>query len=216
MDRARTTLVDGALAASPVAVIYFSGWAYITSYIGQFGIDATQIDITFPVVLVYSFIPLKSICTITIAAIMLLLMSMPYILENNKIVRDVNFRWIALICYMITTALAIILLFAIKASANAAAHAMADQVWAGNKAQSEVPLRETLNGILPYRMYQSCQNGGRLRQIVGLRDQLFLLCRSQYDPCNRGTLFSVSSRGHILYFAPKVRRDINEHEICNH
>jgi len=92
MDRARTTLVDGALAASPVAVIYFSGWAYITSYIGQFGIDATQIDITLPVVLVYSFIPLKSICTITIVAIMLLLMSMPYILENNKIVRDVNFR----------------------------------------------------------------------------------------------------------------------------
>jgi hypothetical protein len=53
-----------------------------------------------------------------------------------------------------------------------------------------------------------------MRTIIGLPSQLFLMCRSAVDECNRGTLFAVSNEGKLLYSADKVREEINVRKIC--
>jgi hypothetical protein len=90
----RAALVDAFIAALPVALIYFSGWAYLTSYLGQFGIDATQFDVSFTTVLVYAFVPLQSCSVIFAIAAIVLLGFTGFLIEFNveedaKILRSV-------------------------------------------------------------------------------------------------------------------------------
>lgn len=59
MGAIRTALMDAIAAALPVAVVYFAGWAYLSSYLAEFGIDATQVEVPFSTVLVYAFRPLS-------------------------------------------------------------------------------------------------------------------------------------------------------------
>ncbi len=48
---ARAALINAVTAALPVAIIYFGGWAYLSSYLGEFSIDATQVEVAFSTVL---------------------------------------------------------------------------------------------------------------------------------------------------------------------
>lgn len=103
----------------------------------------------------------------------------------------------------------------IKDSAAYAAKEMAHNVWKGTKSQSVMTLGENKNDADANSLYIACRQGRRLRQIIGMPNQMFLLCRSSVDPCNRGTLFVVNNEGRIVYFADKVREDVNDGKtIC--
>ncbi|MDX8464208.1 hypothetical protein RFM26_00680 [Mesorhizobium sp. VK23B] len=221
MGGIRTALVDAVIAAIPVALVYFSGWAYLTSYLGNFGIDATQIDISFTTVLVYAFVPLQAFCVLSLFLLLAALTLAAFLFElHAKDQNDKANKTIASVIVFVSTVLFVCLLFVIKGAAVDAAKEMAHNVWKGSKSQS-IP---TLAGVgnddkandmkAVAELYRTCRDGRRMRQIIGLPDQMFLMCRSDVDPCNRGTLFAVSKEGRIIYTADKVREDIDVEKIC--
>ncbi|WP_208179071.1 hypothetical protein [Sinorhizobium medicae] len=199
--------MEAVFAALPVALIYFSGWAYLTSYLGQFGIDATQIDVSFTTVLVYAFAPLQSPKVLTWLGLLAGLGFIAFLCDKYK---------------AISVALGVLLLgglacllFVVKDAAAVSAREMADNVWRGDKAQS-VPLVSSVQGDDPiFALYKACRDGRRLRQIIGLANQMFLLCRSDVSACDRGTMFAITSEGRITYTADKVREDVNVRKICD-
>jgi hypothetical protein len=210
----RAALVEAFIAALPVALVYFSGWAYLTSYLGQFGIDATQFDVSFTTVLVYAFVPLQSPLVLFTIALILLVGFTGFLLEFNAQEKSKKLRSAAASLGLVALTLVVPLLFVVKAAATTAAHDMSDNVWRGAKSQSVVPLVAPSKDDPAVKLYVVCRDERRLRQIIGLPNQLFLLCRSAVDECNRGTLFAVSHEGRILYSADKVREEINVRKIC--
>lgn len=214
MGAVRTALVDALFAALPVALVYFSGWAYLTSYLGQFGIDATQFDVSFTTVLVYAFVPLQSCMVLGAIAVIVVLGFIGFLIEFHAKEDSKGVRTVAASFGLFTVVLVVVLLFIIKAAATTAARDMSDNVWKGEKSQSVVPLVDPRKDDPSVKLYNACRDGRRLRQVIGLPNQLFLMCRSAVDECNRGTLFAVSSEGKILYSADKVREEINVRKIC--
>lgn len=210
----RAALVDAFIAALPVALVYFSGWAYLTSYLGQFGIDATQFDVSFTTVLVYAFVPLQSYSVLFAIAAIVLLGFAGFLLEFNMKEDSTILRSVAASLGLVALVLVVVLLFVVKAAATTAARDMSDNVWKGDKSQSVVPLLDARKDDPAVKLYNACREGRRLRQIIGLPSQLFLMCRSAVDECNRGTLFAVSNEGKLLYSADKVREEINVRKIC--
>jgi hypothetical protein len=82
----RTAIVEAAAAATPLAFVYFSGWAYLSAYLGKFDIDATQVDVSLATVLVYAFVPLNSwpvLIAIAIIAVLYLLSVFVRSLRNS-------------------------------------------------------------------------------------------------------------------------------------
>lgn len=215
MGTIRAALVDAFVAALPVALVYFSGWAYLTSYIGQFGIDATQFDVSFSTVLVYAFVPLQSFNVLLLISGIVGIGFAGFMIEFNSEETSKGWRSFAVTLGLGAIVLLVVLLFTIKEAAATSAKEMADNVWKGQKSQSVVPLDDPRKSDAAVALYNACREGRRLRQIIGLPDQLFLMCRSAVDPCNRGTLFVISKEGHIIYSADKVREDINVRKMCD-
>ncbi|RVC41667.1 MAG: hypothetical protein E5V60_15635 [Mesorhizobium sp.] len=216
MGGVRAALVDAVIAAIPVALVYFSGWAYLTSYLGEFGIDATQIDISFTTVLVYAFVPLQAFYVLALFFLLAVLTLAAFLFElYAKDQNDKRNKTIAAIIAFVSALLFVCLLFVIKGAAVDAAEDMAHNVWKGSKSQSIPTLGSSGNDEkVVADLYRACRDGRRLRQIIGLPDQMFLMCRSEVDPCNHGTLFVVNKDGRITYTADKVRRDIDAEKIC--
>jgi hypothetical protein len=210
----RAALVDAVVAALPVALIYFSGWAYLTSYLGQFGIDATQFDISFTTVLVYAFVPLQSQRVLWMLSGIAALGFLAFLVEIHWPDASKTGKTLTAVLGFAALIMVIPLLFVISHVANAAAKEMAGNVWKGDKSQSVMVLSDAKNDEAAVKFYNACREGRRLRQIIGLPDQMFLICRSAVDPCNRGSLFAVNKDGHIIYVADKVREDINVQKIC--
>ncbi len=214
MGAVRTALVEALFAALPVALVYFSGWAYLTSYLGQFGIDATQFDASFTTVLVYAFVPLQSWWVLGVIGAIILLGFVGFLIEFNSKDDSKVLRSVAAGLGVSAMVLVVALLFVIKAAASDAAREMSDNVWKGDKSQSVVPLVDPKKDDAAIKLYNACREGRRLRQVIGLPNQLFLMCRSDVDECNRGTLFAISTDGKVLYTADKVREGINDRKIC--
>lgn len=213
MGSIRTALGDTLIAAFPVALVYFSGWAYLTSYLGQFGIDATQLNISFTTVLVYAFVPLKSVYVLLMIATIVLIGFAAYAAEIYQSDATNRIRIFVGAVVPVILALIIVLLFVVRGAAAVAAKEMADNVWKGDKSHSVVVLADHKDDDPLVQFYNKCRNGRRLRQIIGLPDEMFLMCRSAVDRCNRGTLF-VLKDGRIIYTADKVREGINDEKIC--
>ncbi|MER9797509.1 hypothetical protein NKJ36_10225 [Mesorhizobium sp. M0142] len=219
MGGMRTALADAVIAAIPVALVYFSGWAYLTSYLGEFGIDATQIDVSFTTVLVYAFVPLQAFWVLSIMLLLAALTLIVFILELHSKDRNdkINKAVASIIAFLslISAVLFVCLLFVIKSAAVDAAKDMAHNVWKGSKSQTFPTLSNMgTDEKAVVELYRACRDGRRLRQIIGLTGETFLICRSDVDPCNRGTLFLVNKDGRIVYTADKVREDIDAEKIC--
>ncbi|MBA1140248.1 hypothetical protein [Mesorhizobium neociceri] len=209
MGAIRAALVDAVVAALPVALVYFSGWAYLTSYLGEFGIDATQIDISFTTVLVYAFVPLQSSKVLWMIVAVGASGFAAFLIELHSDDKAKTGQTWASGFVVLTMILLVCLLFVIKGAATAAGQEMAHDVWGGRKSQSVMTLSASKPEDDASVLYEVCRKGRRLRQIIGLPDQMFLMCRSAADPCNRGTLFAVSKDGRIVYTADKIREDID-------
>ncbi len=203
----RAALTDAVIAAVPVAIVYFSGWAYLSSYLAEFGIDATQVDITFTTVLVYAFIPLQTPCLLIAMAIVAIAAYFCSLVEKPKV-------WAQNLTGLMVLLIIAGMLFAVKWAANDAAEEMAKYVWRGEKSQT-ISVLATPNGADPaYQAYKVCRDGRRLRQIIGLTDQMFLLCRSAVAPCANGTMFAVNQDGTIGYMADRARERAGDEDIC--
>ncbi|RUW98961.1 hypothetical protein EOA30_24895 [Mesorhizobium sp. M8A.F.Ca.ET.059.01.1.1] len=219
MGGMRAAFANAVIAAIPVVLVYFSGWAYLTAYLGEFGIDATQIDVSFTTVLVYAFVPLQKLWVLSVILLLAVMAFGLFILElyskdqNDKLNKTVV-SVIALLS-LIAAVVFVCLLFVIRGAAVDAARDMAHNVWKGSKSQTFLTLVNTGNDEKAVvELYRACRDGRRLRQIIGLTGEMFLICRSDVDPCNRGTLFLVNKDGRIVYTADKVREDIDAEKIC--
>lgn len=207
MGAIRSALLDAVVAALPVAIVYFSGWAYLTSYLGQFGIDATQIEVSFTTVLVYAFAPLQSPKVIGWAAVLIALGFVAFLCEA--------YRRVSGLIVLLALFGAVYFLFVVRDEAAISAHLMADNVWRGDKAQTVVLVEPAQKDDPAFALYKACRDGRRFRQIIGLTDQIFLLCRSSVSACDRGTMFAITKDGRMILVADKVREDANARKICD-
>ncbi|MGX5842882.1 hypothetical protein ACWGTI_19365 [Mesorhizobium sp. ArgA1] len=196
MNGIRGALVDAVIAVLPIAIVFFSGWAYISSYIGEFGVDATEVTVPLPTVLVYAFSPLKSPRVLFFLAICLAgWLASEYFREKECR------NQILLVASLVGL---VIFLFVIRDAAQNEARTMAQFVWTGDKAFS-VPVLITPHQDEAYDAFEKCRDRRGLRQIIGLPDRMYLLCRDKYYPCERGRMFVVSNTGAIIYSAIKRR-----------
>jgi len=203
----RAALVDAVVAALPVAVVYFSGWAYLSSYLGEFGIDATQVEVAFSTVLVYAFIPLQNW---KVLAYFTLLAALVYALT---LVPEVP-AWRKNLLNLVAGFFALGLLFLVSWAAKEDAYEMATYVWKGEKSQTVPVLSAADQSKPPYPQFKACIDRRQVRQIIGLPEQLFLLCRSPESPCVYGTMIVVGKDGTIIYTANRVRKPENDNENC--
>ncbi|RWP51362.1 hypothetical protein [Mesorhizobium sp.] len=202
MGGVKVAFLEAIAAVIPVTLVYFSGWAYLSTYVGEFGIDATQLEVSFPTVLVYAFHPLQSWPVFLFVVVVALVA----IVTFKVGVRSQAFWWTSI---GISFVLALIV---ISYAAKNSAFEMAENVWRGQKIQSFANVNSSGQDIAGYR---SCQTELRLRQIIGLPNRLFLLCRSAKTPCDRGVMFAIGEDGRIVYTANEIRRDIRVRQICD-
>ncbi|MDX0059785.1 hypothetical protein GOC19_25640 [Sinorhizobium meliloti] len=198
MGAIRTALVDAIAAALPVAVVYFAGWAYLSSYLAEFGIDATQVEVPFSTVLVYAFRPLSYIwpqaCLLGLVIVLAVAISFR---ETPSCITGLGFGVCSVIIYC--------LLFAIRDAANEEAKALAQKVWTNEKSMTEVVVNPPVSVDPAYEDYVYCRDSDRLRQVIGLPNRMFLFCRSEAEPQKRGALFLLNDAGAILYVANRTR-----------
>lgn len=202
MSTIRNAILDTVLAALPVAVVYFSGWAYLSRYLGQFGVDATQVDIPITTVLVYAFIPLNS------AEVLAYLLVVGIIAAVLSLISSPSSFTVALYFFGGTVGI-VLLLFVVMDAAERRATVMSDHVWQGQKSITVVPLRPGGPQDVGRAHYDRCVEGRQLRQIIGLRETLFLLCRSAAAPKFHGVMFVINADREIAYFAERTRSDVD-------
>ncbi|RUW62422.1 hypothetical protein [Mesorhizobium sp. M7A.F.Ca.US.008.03.1.1] len=178
----------------------------MSSYIGEFGVDATEVTVPLPTVLVYAFSPLKSPRVLFFLAFCLAAWVAAGYYLGTKECRN----QIMLVASL--TALAIFL-FVVRDAAQAEARAMAHLVWTGDKAFS-VPVIIAPHQDEAYDAFEKCRDRRGLRQIIGLPDRMYLLCRDKYYPCERGRMFVVSNAGAIIYSAIMRREPGAEENDC--
>ena len=70
MGAIRAALLDAVVAALTLALVYFAGWASLSSYLDSFGIDYTQVSIPLTTVLVYAFTPLSNVWLLIAASVL--------------------------------------------------------------------------------------------------------------------------------------------------
>ncbi|UCI23995.1 hypothetical protein [Mesorhizobium sp. B2-8-5] len=201
MGGVKVAFLEAIAAVVPVALVYFSGWAYLSSYVGAFGIDATQLDVGFPTVLVYAFPPLQSWTLLIFAIIVIGVAALVYKFG----VRTQLFWWPYVVVLLVSA------LFVISYVAKESANEMAENVWRGKKVQA---FANVSSGGPSADQYKLCQSDFRLHQIIGLANRLFLLCRSALTPCDRGVMYVINDDGRIIYTANEIRRDVNARQIC--
>ena len=191
MASAREALQEAALAALPVAVVYFSGWAYLSSYLNDFGLDATQVSVALTTVLVYAFKPLSSWPVLGTCAAFLVVAASAFFLPQRYRDRLAAFN------YLFGFVTIVVLLFLIRWVGQNQANELAESVWHGDHLQTQVVPVTPVRGDVAYTNYELCRSGSRLQQILGLPEQTFLLCRSELSPCERGTIYAFGASGAI-------------------
>ncbi|WP_202356180.1 hypothetical protein [Mesorhizobium sp. 113-3-3] len=201
MGGVEVAFLEAIAAVVPAALVYFSGWAYLSSYVGVFGIDATQLEIGVPTVLVYAFRPLQSWTLIIFAVIVMATAAIVYKFG----VRNQLFWW----SYIV--GIPVVALFVISYAAKNSANELAENVWRGHKIQAFANVTSSGPTADEYKL---CQHDLRMHQIIGLPNRLFLLCRSAQTPCDRGVMYVVNDDGRIVYTANEIRRDVNGRQIC--
>ena len=205
MSSVRTTLYDAIAAALPIALVYFAGWAYLAKYLAEFGIDATQVSITLSTVLVYAFVPLKSGGVIVYGLVALAVVGYMTTAQIPKTARR--------LCVLFAIAGICLFLLVIDDAATRAARSMAKHVWTGEKSISIHVLSSSAGGN-ETSTYKVCTDERRLRQIIGLTDGMYVLCRDKYYPCYYGLMFAISGEGRIIYTAER-RRQPERDEKCS-
>lgn len=202
----RDAVTDAMAVAVPLAVVYFAGWAYLSSYLGQFGIDATQVEIPWPTVLVYAFRALSSYLMWTVfllLAIALFIALALWVRQRAVIISGRAFR--------LSHAYALLMVFAVpgylwgvhKVSAWAAED-KATSVWFGERPKA-FAVSDDERDVDVLQFYQACGLDGRFEQIIAFPDRTFLLCRHPAAPCSEGVVFTVAASGEILLHQ-RIRR----------
>lgn len=207
MTGTRTAIVEAAAAATPLAFVYFSGWAYLSAYLGKFDIDATQVDVSLATVLVYAFVPLNSWpVLLTIAGLAVVYLLSAFVRPLVKPVRRTGL--------VLMLAALVALLFVVRNSADAAAEEMADLVWFGQKSITNAVVKPPDKADQSYEEYARCRDSRRLRQILGTTDTMYLLCRNDVLPCWHAVLFAVRNDGAIAYSAERRRNNDGNMASC--
>ncbi len=205
MNSVRTALYEAVAAALPIAIVYFAGWAYLAKYLAEFGIDATQVTIALSTVLVYAFVPLNSggVIVFILTALAVAGYMMTTILPKTAKRLSAIFAIFAIGLFLLV----------IDDAAARAASSMAMHVWKGEKSIS-VPVLTMAESSKETAVFKTCSEERRLRQIIGLTDEMYVLCRDRYLPCAYGLMFAISKDGKIIYTAER-RRQPEKNEICS-
>lgn len=200
MGAIRAALLDAVVAALPVALVYFAGWAYLSSYLDAFGIDYTQVSIPLTTVLVYAFTPLSNWRVLSMAAVILIVWQCVALTPSC---RKLQVRTSITACAVILAAM----MFTIKAVAASEAKEMAEYVWRGEKSISNFILTRLDAQESGYQKFVDCRIKDQLRQILGLPEQTFLLCINKRWKDN-AVLFVIKADGTISYYAARRKSHV--------
>jgi hypothetical protein len=198
MGAIRAALLDAFVAALPVALVYFAGWAYLSSYLDAFGIDYTQVNIPLTTVLVYAFTPLSNIWLLVG---FILIIGTWQVASLKPSCRRLQGR-IAVSFWAVILVFAMI---AIKFVAAQEAAMRAANVWQGRKSISQAILSRKDDLEVGYKKYADCRASDSIRQILGLPEQIFLLCLNKNWP-EYAILFVIKADGTISYYAKRQNR----------
>lgn len=193
MGAIRAALLDAVVAALPLALVYFAGWAYLSSYLDAFGIDYTQVSIPLTTVLVYAFTPLSNVWLLIAASVLVGGWQLVALNPNCR-------KFQARIAVSFWAAVLVAAMIAIKSVAAFEANIRVADVWQGRKSISQVILSKSDTAEVGYSKYAECRASDSNRQILGLPEQTFLLCLNKSWPDN-AILFVVKADGTIAYFA---------------
>ncbi len=203
-----TKLQDAILAVLPIALVYFGGWAYLSSYIRLFGIDPTQVSIPLTTVLVYAFNPLSSTAVLVFTGGALFEFAVMAAIYRGS---DAQF---GTFLYVTGAVFVVLLLFLVQKEAKLQAVALAETVWHGQHLQTQMVPRTEGATDTAYVNYETCRRDKRLQQVLGLGDQMLLLCRSELTPCSRGTLFVFAAAGAITETANLNHKNARKDDGC--
>lgn len=195
----RTLISDALVASAAMGIVYFSGWAFLSSYLNAFGIDPTQVSLPLTTVLVYAFRVLQSWWLI--AGLCLAAVGVGFWVAYGKRL----FAWLGCRrCVLpanlfITLMVAAGTLFAINWAAEIRALELARDVWLGNRPATVLLLTKTASEEESELadQYPNCVNAGLMRLIIGLPTKSFLLCPSPIQLCRRALVFSITDEGRV-------------------
>ncbi|MDJ1463414.1 hypothetical protein [Nitratireductor sp. GZWM139] len=197
MPTIRNAVLDAVLAALPIAIVYFSGWAFLSSYLAEFGIDATQAVVPTATVLTYAVKPISSWQFGVWLAIAVFLLALRW--------RKWPRPWPGTITVPAATLAMLTLVLLLVWAAKDGARANAERVWQGHKSITIAHLKQDVLPDERRKYYNRCVEERRLRQIIGLADTLFLLCRSSTQPGHHGVMFVINKDREIVYSAERKR-----------
>src|SRR5690606_13294969 len=123
----------------------------------------------------------------TVIALALIIAALLLILASAK-----NSTLASRLLAIILALSALAVLFIVHWAAQVEAREMAGHVWHGRKSHSVPVLDPTAQSEPSYRQFQRCVDRGAVRQIIGLPDRMFLLCRTEFSPCVYGTMFLIT------------------------
>jgi hypothetical protein len=184
----RQAIQDAVLAVLPIALVYFSGWAYLSNYLGGFGIDATAVNIPIDTVLVYAFRPLYSW---QIIGLLSFFSASASAVRYSRFARRV---WIKLDLFFVAIAL-IVALVTINYTSTVKSDALIESVWNGDRPRTTATAESPADHIDDYKV---CATDRRLSKVIELPDRVYVLCRSEIQPCDRGILFLVGNDGRLI------------------
>ena len=195
------TIKQAAVTAIPIALLFFGGWAFLSAYLGLFGVDITEIDLSIQSTLVFSFRSLNTWWALVAAVVGLVLGFLVWHLRSSV-------QKCGPLC-SVTLAFAVVVVTfkGLDGLAREAASQVANQVWDGRRVRIEARLEpeEMASGTKLTEDYLACLSRRGFVNVFSTTKRSFVLCRSSDNPTETGMLYVVDQPG-IISSRRKLRR----------
>ncbi|MEC5322379.1 hypothetical protein [Aurantimonas sp. A3-2-R12] len=185
---------DLAWTALPVAILYFSGTIYISSYLARFGIDWTEAELSLQEILIFSF----KVITYPLFLVMFLVFNLLVVAatwggNGRQVEIAVNISPLGKIS---VGAVSIFAGFAfLYLTGKAAGDALAEAVWDEKRAKYYMTLsKKSFDEIVDADIKASislCLERRNSSHIFSDGKMTFVLCRSSNNPRQHGVVYSI-------------------------
>jgi hypothetical protein len=181
----RQTLIDFLVVAVPAVVFYFLGWVYLSSYLGLFGINISELNLDLPTILIYSASPVQIFLRaywIQIAALALLTL-MALIWLRRRVPSRSRQKWRVPTVTKWSVALLVAassMLLVLIPIARWSAQRAADLAWTGHGVLIDVRTQGGTDDDWTAN-YRRCADRRGLELIFADGTAFYLLCRSLID-----------------------------------
>jgi len=183
------------IASLPLAALFFTGWSFLSAYLGSFGIDITEVDLALQTVLVFAFRPLHTYLAGLVAVMGTVVIYIVFFWHRSVALQK-KVHWL----FWVTPTLILVIGFlALNELAKQTAKTAANQVWNGKRVRVEAILTSTEEARrnLIVADYRECRSRRRFVNVFSTVSKSYLLCPSSNEPDKSGMLYVVENTGII-------------------